>query len=302
MMLALIYLFPLFLKIMTGEPLVQKYRRSERCIPSSTPEAPSEVASTSEAPSTSNNASPPIPKISSPVWVKPFLRESASVIDKEILESKNIRFWAHQKEGGHLERYIKYMLRWDTYHYVCYNDCNLIFGRNKFGHPWVPYVPDSRELPAPYRWGRRCFSIRSPERGGLTNLIKRSSRIKEIEIKHAIRYSYCRDHRFVLLLCCMLGFAIWWALVPEILLFNSTSICISPNLDLLCQVARDTYIHNICSSHPQVLSPCDCGEPLNKEVKEIIKEPPFDPLGSISRTKGASVFLASILLSLALAE
>ena len=47
------------------------------------------------------------------------------------------------------------------------------------------------------------------------------------------------------------------------------------------QVAKDTFVDGVCSNHPQVYSPCDCGEPLHNDnaARDLLKEPlPFYPL------------------------
>lgn len=50
---------------------------------------------------------------------------------------------------------------------------------------------------------------------------------------------------------------------------------------------------------------CQCGEPLNRAAKDLFQEPPaFDPLEFLNkgRVRALSVFVASIVLSIALAE
>lgn len=80
-----------------------------------------------------------------------------------------------------------------------------------FHSPLIPYVAKQSQLP--FRMDSRF--LRSPERGGLRNLFTSSSRILGFGIRQALHYSYCRDLRFVLLFCGMLGFGIWWALAPD---------------------------------------------------------------------------------------
>ena len=101
----------------------------------------------------------------------------------------------------------------------------------------------------------------------------------------------------------MIGFSVWWCSAPEPLLVKPGALC-SPDLELLFKVVKDTFVNHVCSSHPQVTSPCDCGEPLNSAARDLFEEPPFDPLGinNTHRIKALSFFMASIILSIALAE
>ncbi|KAK7297738.1 hypothetical protein VNO77_47737 [Canavalia gladiata] len=113
--------------------------------------------------------------------------------------------------------------------------------------------------------------IRSPvQKPGLLNVLGDSytERIKSFNLKEAIRYSYLKDLRFILCLCAMLGFSIWWIVAPEPLLIKPAALC-SPDLSTIFKVVRETFIDQVCCSHPQVASPCDCGEPLNKTAKSI---------------------------------
>lgn len=55
----------------------------------------------------------------------------------------------------------------------------------------------------------------SSERPGLPDIERVGSRIKWFRLREALLYSYCRDLRFVLAFCGMLGFSLWWYLAPE---------------------------------------------------------------------------------------
>lgn len=58
-----------------------------------------------------------------------------------------------------------------------------------------------------------------------------TERVKSFGLKEAIIYSYFRDIRFVLVLCAMLGFSVWWFTAPETLLLKPGAlIFISPDL------------------------------------------------------------------------
>ncbi|GMH13107.1 hypothetical protein Nepgr_014948 [Nepenthes gracilis] len=87
-----------------------------------------------------------------------------------------------------------------------------------------------------------------------------------------------RDMRFVLVLCAMIGFSLWWGAAPEPLLLKPEALS-APDINLVTQVVKETFVNRVCTNHPQVLSPCDCGEPLNNIARSLFEEPPFDPLG-----------------------
>ncbi|KAL4389938.1 hypothetical protein AHAS_Ahas03G0095100 [Arachis hypogaea] len=142
-------------------------------------------------------------------------------------------------------------------------------------------------------------------------------------MREAIRYSYLRDSCFIICLCAMTCFGIWWNIAPKQLFLRLHALCF-PDLSTLLRVARDTFYHQICSIHPHVPSPCECGEPLNNAVRILLNEPQrFDPLGiqedatargqafnmeeevvprRLTLKKGFAVYVACILLSLALTE
>lgn len=144
--------------------------------------------------------------------------------------------------------------------------------------------------------------LRSPERGvGLEGVTKKSSRIKEFKLSDAIVYSYFKDIRFVTLVCLLIGFSAWWILVPEQLLEGPGVLCSPPDI---ARLVKDTFIDQVCSEH-HVSSPCDCGEPINNQVREDFSKLEFyDPLNFApsNRMKAASVLVASVILSLVLAE
>lgn len=110
------------------------------------------------------------------------------------------------------------------------------------------------------------------------------------------------------LFCLLLGFSLWWALAPEQLLAKPAALC-SPDLSLIVRVVKDTYLNHICSTH-QVSLPCECGAPLNKTARLLFSpDESFDPpylvkLGQhpCRLVRPLSIFVASIILSLALAE
>ncbi|KAF3965442.1 hypothetical protein CMV_010366 [Castanea mollissima] len=119
------------------------------------------------------------------------------------------------------------------------------------------------QLPFHIERGRKV--LRSPERKqGLADVTREMSRIKEFRLNDALLYSYMYDLRFALLTCLVIGFSIWWMAVPEPLLESPKALC-SPNLEMLVNVARDTYVNKVCSTH-SLPSPCECGEPLNNSA------------------------------------
>lgn len=169
--------------------------------------------------------------------------------------------------------------------------------------PWVAHVSNRKQLPFKIAGGQKI--LRSPDRKeGLADIMRTSSRIKEFKLSDAIIYSHIRDGRFLLLVCLLLGFALWWYLAPEQLLVKPGALA-APDIGVLVQVCRDTFIHHICSIH-HVPSPCDhCNEPLNKEARILFENKDcFDPLqiDNQSRVRAFAVFVAAIVISLALTE
>jgi hypothetical protein len=115
-------------------------------------------------------------------------------------------------------------------------------------------------------------------------------------------YSYLRDIRFVTLTCLLIGISMWLIDVPT-LLFQKTVAFQSPDLGLIVRVMKDTYVNKVCYQHA-VPSPCECGEPLNRIVREISHPESFDPLHiDKNPTKRAIAFhVATIIIVIALAE
>lgn len=146
--------------------------------------------------------------------------------------------------------------------------------------PWLACTANCCQLPFKIDEGRRRTPLlRSPDRKpGLADIQRKTSRIKEFTLGDAIVYSYCRDLRFVLAICLIIGFSAWWGLAPDLLLERPAVLC-SPDLELVSRVVKDTFVDHICSTH-KVSSPCDCGEPLKKVAKDLFstEEPSFDPL------------------------
>lgn len=131
-------------------------------------------------------------------------------------------------------------------------------------------------------------------------------RIKSSKLSDGILYPYCRDICIVIFHCIFLGFSLWIFLAPEPLLHYLNSIYsyeewFSPTL---CKLIKGTYVNHICLSHPEVLSPCECGEPLNKIVMESYPLKNFDPLKIDNSAKllTSSLMVGTMILSLLLTE
>lgn len=139
---------------------------------------------------------------------------------------------------------------------------------------------------------------------GLTDIFHIINRVKNFHFSDAILLSYSRDIRFVLFLSIFFGFTIWMCIAPDQLLDHPLALCSPNDKKWLINVINDTYISHICSSHPEVLSPCDCGEPLNQTVRDLFPQKRFDPLhiSNQSQIKTVSLMVATIILSIALTE
>jgi hypothetical protein len=177
--------------------------------------------------------------------------------------------------------------------------------------PWSPIAAKMSQLPFQngFLIGRRkpllLFQDRKPGLADITNITRETSRIKSFRLVDAIMYSYFRDIRFLLVLCLALGFSIWWALAPEPLLLKPIALS-SPNVSYLYNAVMDTYYTKVCISHPNMSLPCECGSPINSEVKELFPEPSFDPLlidkGNAKRMGALAAYFGCILVALALSE
>lgn len=149
--------------------------------------------------------------------------------------------------------------------------------------------------------------LRSPNKKiGLADVCREGTgRFKSFNLSDAIYFSYYRDIRFVVYLSIFFGFTIWMHIAPDPLL-NKPAALSSPDLKLIVNVIQDTYHYHICSTHPQVLSPCDCGEPLNNTVKDLFPQTSFDPLHIENNYKGkmitVAIMVATIIITLALME
>lgn len=148
--------------------------------------------------------------------------------------------------------------------------------------------------------------MRSPDKIiGLADICRESGRIKSFKLSDAILLSYYKDIRFVIFLSILFGFTIWGFIAPEPLLLKPLALC-APNIKILIDVIKDTYVNHVCSSHLDVSSPCECGEPLNKTARDLFPQNSFDPLKIDNKQSGkiinVSLMVATIILSIALTE
>lgn len=159
--------------------------------------------------------------------------------------------------------------------------------------PWMPLKVNPCDLPF------NIDSSRIPRKiMGLSELLSQDSRIISFKLSDAVIYSLLHDIRFVSLLCLILGFTVWWSLVPYEIL-NHPGVLSSPDIGNIVRVTRDTFENNVCSLH-QTPSPCDCGEHINREAKRLFEC--FDPLGLKPYKSAISVFVGAIILCMALTE
>lgn len=168
---------------------------------------------------------------------------------------------------------------------------------------WIPYAVNKAQLPflLPSSGGL----LRSPNRSpGLLDAVGRCARIRDIGLGEALIYSFRLDSRFILLVCLLTGFSLYCFNVPLAFLENP-SLIHAPNLGLLTEIGRDTFVDLVCTEH-RTPSPCECGEPLNRELPIMLgtvgRE--FDPLdlGLKQRSLGVATFLGIIILCLTLSE
>lgn len=96
------------------------------------------------------------------------------------------------------------------------------------------------------------------------------TRIKSEDLRYAIRYSYFFDMHFRFDLVIVFFAGSKPMVVPCPRSFAFFILQSLPSLQKIFQVARDTFIENICSTH--IMHPC--GEPLNNSAKALLY---FDP-------------------------
>ena len=169
---------------------------------------------------------------------------------------------------------------------------------------WEPIRRRRSQLPLQEYAGLKPILRSYDRKVGLKDVTRESSRVQSFGIREALIYSYYNDMRFVTVLCAMIGFSIWWFTVPEPLLYHPDALA-SQDLKFLTSVVKDTYEYNVCSTH-QILSPCECGEPLNRAAKSMFSDKAYtwDPLhqNKIQRVDALSIYLSSILITIMIEE
>lgn len=197
---------------------------------------------------------------------------------------------------------IKNHIQHSNYRRIIYtrgNDSTLTYTFK----PWIPFTERSR-LHLLY-----CLNVnRTPlldtldqRKPGLGDLFRESVRIKKFQLLDCILYSYWRDNRFIIFISLFIGFTIFSISSPDQLWYNPVALS-SPDLPFLNKVLMDTYEYNVCTTHPEVSSPCDCGEPINMTARNLFET--YDPLNcyKTTRIKAASFMVGYIILSIALSE
>lgn len=168
-------------------------------------------------------------------------------------------------------------------------------------YTFSPWVPARRIL----RQGERTPLLRVPGPGLSGFEQDKTSRIKAFGLSEALQYSYMRDHRFAIYTSLVLFFSLWIMFVPQPLALKP-EVLSSVDLGLIVKVAQDTFIEGVCSNHPHIGSPCDCGEPLNTTLKSFLDvEELFDQQGNYKREKVLSavyLYMGIITLFIALYE
>jgi len=128
-----------------------------------------------------------------------------------------------------------------------------------------PWVPTRRIL----RQGEHPPLLRLPS-PGLSSLSERNtSRIQIFGLSEALQYSYMLDHRFAIYMTLSILLSLWFISVPAPLALKP-EVLSSVDLGLISKVAHDTFVDGVCSTHPHIQSPCDCGEPLNTTLKSFL--------------------------------
>lgn len=136
--------------------------------------------------------------------------------------------------------------------------------------PWVPTQLTLRRGTNP-----PLHHILKNNQPGLSGILEISTsenirpRIKKFSLSDALEYSFMLDHRFAIYIYLSILFTLWFISVPAPLALKP-EVLFSNDLGFFLKVANDTFVYGVCSTHPQILSPCDCGEPLNNTVKLML--------------------------------
>jgi len=124
--------------------------------------------------------------------------------------------------------------------------------------------------------------------------------IKSFNLRYVIHYSYplCDFSLYILWLFYMGVHS------PLLLLKNPTKALSAPDIQIIVHFIRDTYLNHVCYHHSNILSPCDCREPINKTVRALFPLSSFDPLhiNNVEVQKNTSIMVATIILTIALID
>lgn len=113
------------------------------------------------------------------------------------------------------------------------------------------------------------------------------------------------DFRTSFFFCILFSITVLMEISPEPLL-NKPDAIFSENFQDVMNYVRNTYVNHVCTTH-KTPSPCECGEPINRIVREIIPQTSFDPLEKLEkptpgRVKTITYTLGTILLLITLMD
>ena len=151
--------------------------------------------------------------------------------------------------------------------------------------------------------GHRATLLRSPDRViGLGDAMRRDTYFQSFTLADSFVQSYVRDLRFILVVCLLQGFTIWWAQTHSLLLMRPDLCCSPHHLEVvrqatscpMVQIGYDFCPHSLHCA--QVIK--DCSRPT---------ETAFDPLGlnalrPYSKAISLSIMLGAVVVAQALGE
>jgi hypothetical protein len=92
---------------------------------------------------------------------------------------------------------------------------------------------------------------------------------------------------------------------PDVLL-NQPMGWLTSDLPFTKDCIEKTYESHVCVTHPEVSSPCECGEPYKKMTQKLYPQVSFDPfdlkINHSGRMVAASIMVSTIILAIALSE
>ena len=100
------------------------------------------------------------------------------------------------------------------------------FTRNMFLRLfWYAWITYDKNLDDPYELTKVAFEYADPVNQIMERKYGRNERIVTFGLKDALVYSYLKDIRFVLLVCLLIGFSVWWATLTEQILQKPMAVC-----------------------------------------------------------------------------